>query len=169
MNSIVLSEKEISFIDSFNQEATNIPLVECVYIVPYIAGEQKEEKIRVITLWNDSQYYNGLLNGNEEKRNIIRERTELDTLIEKYNQESINSRVSFTKESSENYTLAFKNDRNLIAEVSLVSGIILFDRFGLMKANRNDALEELYPYNNILQVDNIDMLLFKATKRVKHQ
>ena len=37
MKSMVLSEEEIMCITSFIQEASNIPIVECIYLVPYFS------------------------------------------------------------------------------------------------------------------------------------
>jgi len=62
-NVLLIIDDEIETLKSFVASASNIPIVEAIYFVPYFHEENKEERIEVTTIWNSSLYYNGLLTG----------------------------------------------------------------------------------------------------------
>ncbi len=159
MKTMVLSEEEIMSIESFMQEASNIPVVECIYLVPFFSEKSKKEKVDIITIWNESLYYNGLLTGEEKMRDTKRERTSLENIVQKYQQKSNECRLSFTTDGDWNYSLSLMHRREWYAEMALASGTILFDRFGNKTDNRNSALGYFQPQENILEIENIDKLI----------
>ena len=163
MKTMVLSEEEIMSIESFMQEASNIPVVECIYLVPFFSEKSKKEKVDIITIWNESLYYNGLLTGEEKMRDANSERTSLENIVQKYQQTSKEGRLSFTTDDDWNYSLSLLHRREWYAEMALASGTILFDRFGNKTENRNSALDYFQPQENILEIENIDKLI-PATK-----
>ena len=159
MNSMILSEKEIKCIKSFIKKASNINVVECIYLVPYFSTEKKEEKVDVVAIWNESLYYNGLITGEEKMRDTKSERASLKETVEEYQQKSNNSRLYFSTNDDENYSLALMHRREWFAEMELVDGTILFDRFGDKTDNRNRALNYFKQHKNILEIENIDRLI----------
>ena len=81
MKSIILSEEEILCIQFFLQEISNIPMIECVYLVSYLEENTKLEKIDVITIKNQSLYYNEKLTGKAISRNIQTEQNNFNAYI----------------------------------------------------------------------------------------
>ena len=159
MKTMVLSEEEIMSIESFMQEASNIPVVECIYLVPFFSEESKKEKVDIITILNESLYYNGLLTGEKEMRDTKSERINFENIVQKYQKKSNEGRLSFIKDDDMNYCLSLMHPREWHAEMSLASGTILFDRFGNKTDNRNSALGYFQPPENILEIENIDKLI----------
>ena len=139
MKKMVLSEEEIVSIKSFIQEVSNIPVVECIYLVPFLSEKSRTEKVDIITIWNESLYYNGLLTGEEKMRDTNNERMSLENIVQKYQQNSNEGRLSFTTDNDGNYSLSLMHRREWYAEMALASGTILFDRFGNKTDNRNSA------------------------------
>ena len=158
MKSMVLSEEEIMCITSFIQEASNIPIVECIYLVPYFSEKDKKEKVDIITILNESLYYNGLITGEEKMRDTKMERTSLQTIVQNYQKKSKDDKLSYTIDDDWNYSLALMDRSEWLAEMALTSGTILFDRFGNKTDNRNRALCYFQPKENILIIKNIDKL-----------
>ena len=159
MKTMVLSEEEIMSIESFMQEASNIPIVECIYILPFFSMESKKEEVDIITIWNDSLYYNGLLTGKDEMRDTRKEWKRLKGIIQKYKQESNEGRLDYSIEDSGNYSLSLMHRREWYAEMALASGTILFDRFGNKTDNIDGALGYFQPLKNILEIENMDKLI----------
>ena len=159
MGTMVLTEEEIIAINSFIQKASNIPIVECIYILPFFSMESKKEEVDIITIWNDSLYYNGLLTGKDEMRDNRKELKRLKGIIQKYKQESNEGRLDYSIEDSGNYSLSLMHRREWRAEMSLASGTILFDRFGNKTDNRDGALGYFQPLKNILEIENMDKLI----------
>lgn len=158
MKSIILSEEEILCIQSFLQEISNIPMIECVYLVSYLEENTKLEKIDVITIKNQSLYYNEKLTGKAISRNIQTEQNNFNATINNFEKLFKNSRIYFSKADDFEYCLSLMHSREVIAERSLVSGEILFDRFGDKEKNKQRASCLLKPYSNILQIENIEQL-----------
>ena len=116
MKSMILSEEEIMCIASFIQEASNIPIVECIYLVPYFSEKDKKEKVDIITIWNESLYYNGLITGEAKMRDTKMERTSLQTIVQKYQKKSKDDKLSYTIDDDWNYSLALMERREWLAE-----------------------------------------------------
>lgn len=158
MKSIMLSEEEILSIQSFLHEISNIPMIECVYLVSYLEENTKLEKIDVITIKNQSLYYNEKLTGKAISRDTKNEQNIFNITINNFKNLSKNSRLYFSKADDFEYCLSLMHSREVIAEKSLVSGEILFDRFGDKEENKQRASCLLRPYPNILQIENIEQL-----------
>lgn len=159
MESIILSKEEILCIQSFIKEVSNIPMIECVYLVSFLDNNTKHEHIDVIAIQNQSLYYNGKLTGKETTRNIDTELNNLKKTIKKYRKQFENSRLSFVSEDDSNYSLALMDRREMRAEMSLANGVILFDRFGAKEENKQQASQILPIYPNILQIENIEQIM----------
>lgn len=159
MESIILSKEEILCIQSFIKEVSNIPMIECVYLVSFLDNNTKHEHIDVIAIQNQSLYYNGKLTGKETMRNIDTELNNLKKTIKKYRKQFENGRLFFVSEDDSNYSLALMDRREIIAEMSLANGVILFDRFGDKEENKQQASQMLPIYPNILQIENIEQIM----------
>lgn len=168
MKSLVLSEEEIMSIKSFMQEASNISVVECIYLIPFFSEKSEKEKVEIITLLNESLYYNGLLTGEEKMRDTKREIASLENILQKYQQKCNEGRLSFIKDDAGSYCLSLMNDEELYAEMALASGTILFDRFGEKTDNRNSVLGCFQPQSNILEIENIyELITTKVNSSLK--
>lgn len=172
METVILSLQEISLIRSFVQEMFNIPMVECVYLVSYLDDNTKQEKINVITIQNQSLYYNKKLTGKETMRNTMTEYNNLKMLLKKFQKRLENSRLSFILEDDSIYSLTLMHYREIVAEKSLVNGTILFDRFGDKEKNKQRASCMLPLYSNRLQIENIEQIInydkdFLVLKKIK--
>lgn len=159
MESIILSSEEILCIQSFIKEVSDIPMVECVYLVSFLDNKTKQERVDIITIQNQSLYYNGKLIGKETMRKIDNELNNLEKTIKKYRKQLENGRLSFVSEDDSNYSLALMDRREIRAEMSLANGIILFDRFGDKEENKQQASQMLPIYPNILQIENIEQVM----------
>ena len=159
MESIILSEEEILCIQSFIKEVSDIPMVECVYLVSFLDNKTKQERVDVNAIQNQSLYYNGKLTGKETMRNVDDELNNLEKIIKKYRKQFKNGKVSFVSEDDSNYSLALMDRREIRAEMSLANGVILFDRIGDKEANKQQASQMLPIYPNILQIKNIEQLM----------
>ena len=166
MKTIILSEGEILCINKFMDEVTDIPVVECVYIVPFFSEEEQSEKIDIIVICNESLYYNGLLTGKEEMRfhESMKEKNYLNSLIERYNNDNIDGRLSFTKDYDDNYSLSLMHSREWYAEQAIASGAILFDRYGKKTENRKGALYYFGQQKNILLIENFQQIKLIGSK-----
>lgn len=158
MESIILSEEEILCIQSFLQEISNIPMVECVYLVSYLDDTTKLGEVDIIAIKNQSLYYNEKLTGSASMRDTESEQYNFDISINNFNNFLKNSRLSFSKADDFNYCLSLMHSREVAAEKSLISGEILFDRFGDKEKNKQRALCLLKPYSNLLMIENIEQL-----------
>lgn len=167
MKSIKLSKSEILIIKSFVHEMTNILAVECVYLVPYLDNSAKLGKVEVIVIKNDSLSYKGKLTGKETMRDTKTESDTLKIIVKKFKEKFKNSRLTFSCDDASNYSLTLMHNRELISEKELASGIILFDRFGDMEKNKQQASSMLECYSNILQIENIDQILNKKNQVLK--
>ena len=158
---ISLEEKEITSISSFVKDVINIPMVECVYLMPYYSMERDQATLDVVAIWNNNPTYNELLTGEKSRRDITFEASALDMTIGKY-MEDIDEdidRLSFSKENIDDYSLTMLHRREYYAEKSLASGIILFDRFEQMAINQEKAYNYLGKFENAADVINIDEVL----------
>lgn len=157
MDRVTLTEEEIKGINSFIGEVSSIPAVECVYITGYLDEATASAKMDVITIWNDSASYKEKVYGKSEV-DSREEIGELREMILAKSGDAALERVAFNEETAYNYLLALMHHREVIAEMSLASGTILFDRFGDFTQNQKRALELLEPYPNILPIDNVSLL-----------
>ena len=163
MKSIILTEKEIDTINSFINEVTLIPLVECIYVVPYIDNKTNKETCDIVTIYNESLYYNGKITGSETVRETKPEKELLKNTIEKYKNILTEEKFSLSIDDSWNYSICLMHRREVISETALISGTILFDRFDNKTENQNDSKNYLKPYPNIIEIENIDNI--KYTKK----
>lgn len=157
MDRVTLTEEEIKGIHSFIGKASSIPAVECVYITGYLDEASSSTKIDVITVWNDSIAYKEKVYG-KVAVDTHKEIGELREMILAKSGDASLERVAFNEEAAYNYLLALMHHREVIAEMSLASGTILFDRFGDFTQNQKRALELLTPYPNVLAIENIATL-----------
>lgn len=168
MRNFTLSQAEICGINLFMSDVVTIPMVEAVYLIPFVSSKDGTSKCDVVTIYNSSLYYNGLLTGEERYRDTSDEKNTIDEVMDIYAAFLKNSRVSFRKETSSNYDLSMMHIRELMAERSLVSGNILFDRFGKIKENRDRAVQLLSPFLDSMEVSNIEKVLDRKTPAVEY-
>ena len=157
MDNIILSEDEINIIKEFIEDAKGIPSVDGIYIEAYNAIDTDDNPIYVNALINDAiEYKEQLMNlGYILDYNIIRNQE--DELREKYLDYS--SRIKFMVWSSDIYSPMLMKNVEINAEKSLLSGTILFDRFGNLIDNKNYVEKIINGFETAIQIENIDKLM----------
>ena len=156
-----LNQKEVDAINLFVSNVTNIDIVEGIYLVPYVERTNKRG-VRVITIYNTDSDYLLKLNGNNHTLTGI-DYNSLHTTIMNYNGFFQNTTgLSFFANSSENYrcTTALTHSKKMSMQ-SLVSGTILFDRFGDIEKARFKDLDYVQPFKESVLLKNIDQVLPK--------
>ena len=86
MKLFLLTEEEILRIRSFVEEASNISIVECIYLVSYFSDKRMREQIDIIAITNDSMHYNYMLTGKATYDGTLSEENDLKLIIDKYNE-----------------------------------------------------------------------------------
>ena len=158
MNTISLTEEEISNIKSFINEITSIPMVECVYLVPYYIKTNNKQYLELYAVKNNSMLYNEQLTSKPQSRDVTEEELLFESIIEKYNNIFEGDRLCFTKTDDYYYSIQLLQTACIIAEKSLISGTILFDRFNNFTKNKEKVSEYISKYPNILEIDNINKI-----------
>ena len=163
MDNIVLSEDEINRIKEFIEDAKGIPSVDGIYIEAYKAINTNINPIYVNALINDSIDYKDRLvkQGYILDYNIIRNQE--DELREKYLDYS--SRIKFIVYSSDIYSPMLMKNVEINAERSLLSGTILFDRFGNLKDNMNYVSKLINGYDTAIQIENANQLISNGKQK----
>ncbi len=164
MKPIELTEEELNAIHSFVDEVRDIAMVECVYLLPYV-NTSKEVRICVITIRNNTPKYNLESSRIYSVRKIDDERNTLREIMDYYERELWNGRLSFIEEDSSNYSLSNVTDKKLLSERKIVSGIIVFDRFGHQTENRKNAFNLLDVFPNSLSIANKEQLLNQGSRK----
>ncbi len=161
MNSVILSEEEISIINSLLKEIKDIPLVEAVILAPSnldISTEKVPFSIEII--YNSSKKYDKLFDTNT-KRDINNEVESLQSLMDEYTKklEGIsNNKFVINCDSKDYYSLLMCNPTHVLFITLLVNSTILYDRFGDLTdiketAEKYDDIEIEYPI-----IENIDSI-----------
>lgn len=166
---MVLSESEILDIKSFVSKAKEIPEVECVYILPFFYANANKDMCEVVAIYNDRLFYNYKLTGVMGWRDTKQEKAQLNTLVGQARAKSKkeNNSLRFDCKDSDDYSVACTNKRELVAERTLISSIVLFDRFGDIERNIEVASQKLEQYQNIVDIENIDELNSKKVKELE--
>lgn len=167
MKPLVLSEKEILNINSFIEEISSISMIEGIYLISFLDRNTGSQHVDIIAIYNSSLNYDVKLTGKEIKRDISNERKQVNAIIQKYKEKYNKKRLSFEIKDSLDYSLDLMYRREIIAEMSLVSGIIIFDRFGDLEDNKRSASRSLPQYSNLLLIENLDMILETQQKNPK--
>lgn len=163
-----LTRSEIDGINLYLEEVVNIPMVEAVYLIASFSSKRGKKQIWVMTLFNNSLQYNGKIIGEERVRDIARDSEKLVTCNNCYNHIFRRARLFFGTEDAMNYNLSMVSNQELMAERSLISGTILFDRFGNFEANRQKALDTLEPLEDTFKISNIDAIKFVKTSSLEY-
>ena len=67
----------------------------------------------------------------------------------------IEGRLSFHICDSDDYSMSLMTNREISAEMSLISGTILFDRFKNLRDNKEEASKLISPFKTALPIYNI--------------
>ena len=158
MKSISLNELQVILINSFLTEAKKLSIVECVYVVSYFDREENKDVIELVTIKKD---YNEDLT-NEE---ILVQEKELERLVNIGNQ----SDISFIIDNIDIYCLELMHNREIRAEMSLISGTILYDKTGEMTDNYDQASRLVLAYKNRYEISNVYELISEEAKTKKKE
>lgn len=153
-----LTKHEIDGINLYLEEVVKIPMIEAVYLISFVSSKQGRDRIWLMTLYNNSLAYNEKITGEKIHRDITKDSDKLVSCNHRYNCLFAKRRLSFITEDTANYNLGMMSNQQLMAERSLVSGTILFDRFGDFEANRQKASEVLEPFEDSCQIENISAI-----------
>ncbi len=157
-----LNKKEIDGINLFMSNVCDIDIVEGVYIVPYFDVPNRKQGVRVITVFNDSAEYLLKVTNNVSSFTIF-DHDNLSTTILNYNGFFENTTgLSFFKNDSRNYnSCGSLEHKEKLSLQSLVSGTILFDRFGELEKKKFTTINIVSPFKEAVQLRNIDEVLPK--------
>ena len=160
MNSIVLTDSEISIIKYFLEGVADIQLVEGVYLSTQRVDEQSVEGqvLNIIFFYNyapyDPQYLGTLdLSTDQEKLHNLFNGVDL----------SKEDRLCTIELDSENLSLRMTNLAQVLSFSVLVNSTILFDRYGSIEKIKNKALSNEKLRANLVedvpQIENIGCIL----------
>ncbi len=163
MKSLLLTDTESEKIASFLKEASNIPVVECVFAISFFDYRNKKERIEVVAIFNEEPEYNILLTG-EKYRDTLDEIDRLDEVAIDCNEYG-SSRLHFADSYDYfGFTTPGSLGEHLLKE-HIINGTILFDRFGKVTEMKKELLENNHKvYTNILSIENIDSVLYGVKK-----
>lgn len=165
MKTITLSTEEIDGLKRFIERAKEVLMLECVYILPYYSKKEGSAKVSVIGTTNITNFYDDLLlTGGMDIRNTKEEVENLRLITDEFNKEFKDGRLSFEIRNGDVYSLSLMHRREILAELSLLSGTILYDRFNGMTNNRNHVSKYIEPYKDILTITNEEELMAGLTK-----
>ena len=166
MKQIVLTEEEKTLINSFINEVVDYPIVESVYLTTFRPfGLMDTRDIDVMVVWNmDSNYFNslkdefGLLDKSKEQERLFK-------LIEKYKAMVNDARVTFLTMQIQMLFSGFSNIAQIMSELTLANGTILYDRCGELKTtkevlSKNEGLIFEAPI-----IENIDSIIGDESKK----
>lgn len=91
--------------------------------------------------------------------NITNEISKLEEIVNKFKAKCIGSRCFFYTCNFSNYSILLKSTNEILAEKSLISSVVLFDRFGDVAFNKKRAANYLLPFPNTVLIDNIDEVI----------
>ena len=166
MESFILTEEEIQDIKQFLEEAKNIPVVECVYLVAYLDKNHQEKKVKIILIANPIGYFKAVHpKAPYSVAELSRAWDLVGEICERFNEKLAYTRLSSEIESSDNYSLSLMHRRELMAEMAIASGTIIFDRDGNMIKNQNSAKGYFDPLEDVLPIGNLEELLGEAPKK----
>ena len=148
-----LTEEEIEGLKSFVKGVKHIPMIECVYIVPFISEATNEERVSVVSVKNNTEGYNRRIFGLGSIRKTDEEENKFRALMDDYDR--VFDRFSFVEEDTSRYTLPVKDYRGLVSEMALVSGTILYDRLGSKTIHKEQATELVKACTNVVPVENV--------------
>ena len=158
-----LTEKEIEGLKSFIKRVKHIPMVEGVYIVPFISEATNKERISVVSIKNNTEVYNRRIFGLGSVRKIDLEEEKLRTAMDEYDREL--DRLSFVEEDTSRYTLPVEDYRGLVSKMALVSGTILYDRLGTVSVHKDMATGVINACTNVVPVENVSEVSAPAMRR----
>lgn len=155
-----LNQTEIDAINLFMSNICDIAIVEGVYIVPYLDTFNRKQGVRVIAIYNTESDYLRELNGNNHLLTGY-DYTNLHTTVTNYNGFFQNTTgLSFFANDRKNYRYSEElSHAKKMSLQSLVSGTILFDRFGDVEKTRFKALNHVRPFKEAIQLRNVDKIL----------
>ena len=156
MKSFSLSEDEILRIRSFIKDASDISLVECIYLVSYYSNKKDREQVDVVAITNDIMHYYSILTGEKERSDTL-DKDNLELLISNYNEPG---RIHFMDSDAKDYPFEVWYYREIHNVRCLANGTILFDRFGDKSMFRDYVIENIGKgeYDNLLQIENIERI-----------
>lgn len=164
-------DEEINAVSEFVLEAKEIPMVEAVYCVPYIETKTKQENCSVVVVYNYSKLYRCKISEGSKKEVDIEEMKKgmngINELCEKYNSKMEGKGFLFSSEDSSKYISASIDRRNLVAKKDLISGKLLFDRFGDIKQEQVNIVKclKISLYTNLSDIKNIEEVKQKIKEK----
>ncbi len=169
MKITLLTKKEICAIKLFVNKAKNLELVDGIYLLSFYDKNTNQEHIIIDTIIDINKFYNGNeWNDTLIEEEVKKESDDLDEIVEDFNKIFNGKRLFFDEPAaSENYMWTMLHQREVLYEMELVNGILLFDRNNKYEENKAIASQTLPIYENRLEIENIDELLAEPTHAYK--
>ena len=169
MNSIVLTDEEISAIKSLIKDVVDIPVIESIYVKPVIRKE-REPKIDIRVLLTDDVEYNTLMKKLGVKRDVETEVRDFNQLSSKYCEifeNTNNGRCNLVTEWSKLYVPYFTIFEEEHADEELVNGTIVYDRFGHLTYTKEIVGISLKGDPRLPLIENINAITNEESKNSK--
>ena len=163
-NMIKLKDEEIRIIKSYIEDIKKIPFICGAYIEAYkLQNDYLSKYIFINALYEDSLYYKNHLAIN----GIVIDSMDIERRLENLKETYIDTdRIHFTLESYDSYNPMLMSNREISSERSLVSGYILFDRFGTLEQNKNHVTRYLKPNSGRDEIENIEDIFNEEKNKV---
>ncbi len=150
MEKIELTQEQIETINSFVQKASNLTIVDCIYLMAYLDEEEKENIIAVDTVINKSNYDQMP----DKEKLVYTDKKALKKLMNEYE----DTKIEFLKDYNSEYSSLLMYNTEITSAKLLISGQILFDRNGSYKTLQKKVRRYLEPYQNTMEIENIDSI-----------
>lgn len=165
MDKINLTEEEILGISTYTEEISNNPITEGVFIVSYRDAETNKDIIELVTIWNHSLAYRERGCDGSALIKAAEDRVALDASIEQHNKLFEGKRLKFISQDAGLYTYPLMDNREVLVARTLVSGEILFDRYGDILELTERLKSNVPSYCNSLNIENINSIKSDSDSR----
>lgn len=161
--SVTLTEEEISLINSYVEEVSELPIVESVFVVAYNSIYSYRPFLEINSVINNSVGYNFLLTNNKELRRDCEtdEIKSLLSLMEKYN-ELCSKNINFGCSKYSDYPLISNTKKYIDREKVLLDSTIVFDRFNRISHWRDffkNRVNDNYNGSNGIKINNEEQII----------
>ncbi len=162
---MTLTDNEIKLLKQFICECQENELTDCIYILPYNI-QDNEEKIDVILVTVPISVVGGdKVISLKTMKICTTDENNINTLIEKNNNNENKERLLFYRDYSFNYDVNAFNLKKVHISRFLSGGIILFDETLDYKKRKENAQPILFKFDDINSISNIDEVLMNNSKQ----
>ncbi|MDD5887950.1 MAG: hypothetical protein PUC82_00485 [bacterium] len=153
MRNICLTEEEITGINLFVNNAIDDNNTLGIYLLPYLS-KFCQERLTVVWVFDS-------INTKEKDINFIKD-------IAKYNQLFKEKRLRFSYQDFTEELSHFNHERYFFMQKALASGVILYDKIGVIEEKKDSLEKHLGAFANALEVSNIDSIVINDKQALEY-